>query len=114
MSISASLEFGAAVTMTEAVSGQPQRRGRRTPLLQSPRPAAPWLEDDNVAGKRSRICLAPEIPKQPDYRGRLVTDRPKQKDASWLSDHSHKGEVMVAGDDDAFVFHRASPEYPIG
>jgi hypothetical protein len=23
-------------------------------------------------------------------------------------------EVMVAGDDDAFVFHRASPEHPVG
>ena len=104
MSISAFLEFGAAATVTEAVSSQPRRIGRRATLLQSPTPAAPWLEDDNVAGKRSRICLAPEIPEQPDYRRRLVAHGPKENDASRLSDHSHKGKVMVAGHYDASSF----------
>jgi hypothetical protein len=84
------------------------------PILQSARTDASWPEDDDVAGEGCRICPGPEVTKQPDYRGRLVAHGPKENDASWLSDHSHKGEVMVAGDDDAFVFHRASPEYPIG
>jgi hypothetical protein len=83
-------------------------------MLQSPRTDASWLDDDDVAGERSWICLGPEVTKQPNYRGRLVAHGPKENDASWLSDNSHEGEVMVAGDDNAFVLHRASPEHPVG
>jgi hypothetical protein len=83
-------------------------------MLQSPRPDASWLKDDDMAGEGSRICLGPEVTKQPDYHRRLVAHGPKENDASRLSDHSHKGKVMVAGHDDAFVFHCASPEHPVG
>ena len=84
------------------------------PTLQSPRTDASWPQDDDVAGEGFWICLGPEVTKQPDYRGRLVAHGPQENDASWLSNHSHKGKIVVTGDDDAFVFHRASPEYPVG
>ena len=82
--------------------------------LQSPRPDASWLDDDDVARKRSWICVGPEVTKQSDHDGRLVADGSKENDARRFFDHSHQGEVVVPGDDDAFVFHRASPEQPVG